>query len=269
MPALLRTGSPGRPLPQHRAPSLPRPRIPARPVSSRTPAARAPSASPAKAPGTPREGKREIPFPFFPLFPALAQGTAPGPAGPSGARAGPSRPGALPCPCLRHSRAVPPFPYAGCRAPLVRAEQARRPKRRGRHPARLTGKGPPCPGGPEASFLRRAPRRSPLPAPCKSAGRPFCRPHSEKPGLCLTHPHRLPQKCGEAPPTCGGASFCFAHMAFAHSFFASARPSSSSSRKKRAMWKPSAAAWCSSSATGISTLPPRLTQRPQVMMGGR
>ena len=216
-------------------------------------------------------GKREIPpFPFSPPSPAAARGTAPARQAPSALSPGRQRAGRNPCRTC-------PFPQRRTAHPF--------PQRRTCRPffPRRTCPFPPAPHrapfspAPHLPFSPSAAPRTLFP-PCGTCregpgagGAGPARPHTPKPPACRAGaPAGLPpKKCGEAPLRARGGEPLFVAVCIGYSFFASARPSSSSSRKKRAMWKPSAAAWCSSSATGISTLSPRLTQRPQVMMGGR
>ena len=230
------------------APALPPPHIPG---PRRTGAVRVPGTLAGDAKGG---EKGKSPLSLFPRPPLLPRGGRrrpgrplrhflPGDKGPAGTRAAPA--GFFP---------VPHLPFSPSAAPRTLFPRA----------------------APAGLFPRAAPRT--LFPPCGTcregpgaggAGR--ARPHTPKPPACRAGaPAGLPpKKCGEAPLRARGGEPLFVAVCIGYSFFASARPSSSSSRKKRAMWKPSAAAWCSSSATGISTLSPRLTQRPQVMMGGR
>ena len=221
------------------APALPPPHIPG---PRRTGAVRVPGEGAGDAKGG---EKGKSPLSLFPRPPLLPRGGRrrpgrplrhflPGDKGPAGTRAAPAGLFARAAPAL--------FPSAAPRTLF--------PPCRTAHPF------PPC----------RTCREGP-----GAGGAGPARPHTPKPPACRAGaPAGLPpKKCGEAPLRARGGEPLFVAVCIGYSFFASARPSSSSSRKKRAMWKPSAAAWCSSSATGISTLSPRLTQRPQVMMGGR
>lgn len=231
--------------------------------TSRGPAAPAPSASPAHWPGTPRAGKKgNPPFPFFPALPCCREGDGAGPAGPFGtfSRETKGRPEPVP-----HLPAFFPAPH---RAPFSPVRTCRLfcpvPHRAPFSPVRHLPAFFPVPHLP---FSPSAAPRTLFP-PCGTCregpgagGAGPARPHTPKPPACRAGaPAGLPpKKCGEAPLRARGGEPLFVAVCIGYSFFASARPSSSSSRKKRAMWKPSAAAWCSSSATGISTLSPRLT----------
>ena len=229
------------------APALPPPHLPG---PRRTGAVRVPGTLAGDAKGG--EKGKSPPFPFSPPSPAAARGTAPARQPPSALSPGRQRAGRNPCRTC-------PFPPAPHRTPFFpRAAPA--------------GLFAPC--APALSPQRRTcpfPQRRTCREGPGAGGAGPARPHTPKPPACRAGaPAGLPpKKCGEAPLRARGGEPLFVAVCIGYSFFASARPSSSSSRKKRAMWKPSAAAWCSSSATGISTLPPRLTQRPQVMMGGR
>ena len=248
------------------APALPPPHIPG---PRRTGAVRVPGEGAGDAKGG---EKGKSPLSLFPRPPLLPRGGRrrpgrplrhflPGDKGPAGTRAAPA--GLFP-------RVAPAgfFPSAAPRTLFPRAAPALFPSAA---PRTFFPR-----AAPAGLFPRAAPRT--LFPPCGTCregpgagGAGPARPHTPKPPACRAGaPAGLPpKKCGEAPLRARGGEPLFVAVCIGYSFCASARPSSSSSRKKRAMWKPSAAAWCSSSATGISTLSPRLTQRPQVMMGGR
>ncbi len=257
------------------APALPPPHIPG---PRRTGAVRVPGEGAGDAKGG---EKGKSPLSLFPRPPLLPRGGRrrpgrplrhflPGDKGPAGTRAAPAGlfprahlPAFLPraAPAGLFARAAPAlFPSAAPRTLF--------PPCRTAHPF------PPC-GTCRPFFPCRTAHPFPPCRTCRegpgAGGAGPARPHTPKPPACRAGaPAGLPpKKCGEAPLRARGGEPLFVAVCIGYSFFASARPSSSSSRKKRAMWKPSAAAWCSSSATGISTLSPRLTQRPQVMMGGR
>ena len=218
------------------APALPPPHIP---HPRRTGAVRVPGEGAGDAKGG---EKGKSPLSLFPRPPLLPRGGRrrpgrplrhflPGDKGPAGTRAAPALfPSAAPRTLF--PSAAPAGLFAPC-APALSPQRRTCP-----FPQRRT-----CREGPGAGGAGPARPHTPKPPACR-AGAPAGLP---------------PKKCGEAPLRARGGEPLFVAVCIGYSFFASARPSSSSSQKKRAMWKPSAAAWCSSSATGISTLPPRLT----------
>ena len=247
------------------APALPPPHIPG---PRRTGAVRVPGTLAGDAKGG---EKGKSPLSLFPRPPLLPRGGRrrpgrplrhflPGDKGPAGTRAAP----ALFPPCR-----TCPFPPAPHRAPFSPVRTCRLfcpvPHRAPFSPVpHLPAFSPSA--APRTLFPSAAPRTLfPPRGTCRegpgAGGAGPARPHTPKPPACRAGaPAGLPpKKCGEAPLRARGGEPLFVAVCIGYSFFASARPSSSSSRKKRAMWKPSAAAWCSSSATGISTLSPRLT----------